>query len=86
MNPTIPASASRVRAARSTRTLGSLRVLALIAVMFGSCGLSALVGKPNTLPERLVRPAGFTGRPLFRKLHLIRPDLLFYPVQYEVYC
>jgi len=21
-----------------------------------------------------------------RKLHLVRPDLIFYPVQYEVYC
>jgi len=52
-----------------------------------------LLARPTTTPAVSTAPAvtGPIAASMFpevrlRKLHLVRPDLIFYPVQYEVYC
>ena len=64
----------------------------LILAAFAACGIApaghsassaASEGRPLTPGEELagIRPEG-----RLRKLHLVRPDLIPYPIAYEVYC
>jgi hypothetical protein len=41
----------------------------------------SVVGIPAENPVTAIRPEG-----RLRKLHLVRPDLIPYPIAYEVYC
>lgn len=43
--------------------------------------IDAMTAAPETSPLAGIRPEG-----RLRKLHLVRPDLIPYPIAYEVYC
>lgn len=43
--------------------------------------IDGITAAPETSPLAGIRPEG-----RLRKLHLVRPDLIPYPIAYEVYC
>jgi hypothetical protein len=55
-----------------------VRVVLVVGMMFAA-----------TLPTHAIPPAGEAvaqGEVRIRKLHLVRPDLIPYPIAYEVVC
>ena len=65
----------------------------LIIAAFAGLVLFAPQGGPaaNSAADSSGRPdqgavAGFRPETRLRKLHLVRPDLIPYPIAYEVYC
>ena len=66
-----------------TRTLFLLAVGSLLFLApQGSSSPASLVAGPRTSDA----VAGFRPETRLRKLHLVRPDLIPYPIAYEVYC
>ena len=61
-----------------------------------ACILSALLSIPAFAsptatpvaadPQTELEQVGSSGEVRLRKLHLVRPDLIPYPIAYEVYC
>ena len=56
-------------------------VLALCALL--NCGNPAVATKASPSDSQLVR---LPPEVRLRKLHLVRPDLIQYPISFEVYC
>ena len=81
-------SASTSRPARTALLRRVLRGTILAVATF--CLLAPLGGA--TAPASSSRPAqdeavaGIRPETRLRKLHLVRPDLIPYPIAYEVYC
>lgn len=97
MNQMTPALRSPASAERPTRIIARLLVHALTVGMCGIWCLSCIVFVAGRIGENSklavsapVERFGYylppSSRFLFRKLHLVRPDLLRYPVEYAVYC
>jgi hypothetical protein len=71
-----------------------LRAVALSAAVVAAAGGIAPAAQPArtptlTSPGNPLAPAGATATRYevrLRKLHLVRPDLIPYPINYEVYC
>jgi len=66
---------------------GFVRPLLLLAVagfaLLAPQGASTAPSQPASNPDAL---AGIRPETRLRKLHLVRPDLIPYPIAYEVYC
>ena len=75
--PSTPRRVSR------TFLLGAFAGLALFAPQAGSTSLSPTHRHSAADPDAL---AGIRPETRLRKLHLVRPDLIPYPIAYEVYC
>lgn len=59
--------------------------LALLAVLLAASGQSP--AKPVQQPGTCITQATyFYPEVRLRKLHLVRPDLIPYPINYEIYC
>jgi hypothetical protein len=62
----------------------------IFAFSIGVIAMSPIAGRPALSPPPGANPADSqaTYRPevRLRKLHLVRPDLIPYPIAYEVYC
>ena len=76
----------RTQAIRLARLV--LPAIALLAV--SPVGQSVPVSAPLAAPAVRTAPAdtlaGLPPEVRLRKLHLVRPDLIPYPIAYEVYC
>jgi len=62
----------------------SLVLVTLLGSLLAPACPSATAGRPaaaNSPEIAGIRPEG-----RLRKLHLVRPDLILYPIAYEVYC
>ena len=67
------------------RRFGSRGVVAVLLLASGS----ALANPPMTRPARSAGVEVADGLPplvRLRKLHLVRPDLIPYPIEFAVYC
>ena len=66
----------------------------VIRIFSASAALSLMISAtPSSIPaDNINAPSGETpsannrGEVRLRKLHLVRPDLIPYPIAYEVYC
>jgi hypothetical protein len=63
--------------------LAAVFALALLAPAAAPVATSAMHRSPAADPGAV---AGFRPETRLRKLHLVRPDLIPYPIAYEVYC
>ena len=66
-----------------TLLLAAVVGLPIFAPQGGPIAHSA--SEPSGLPDQGA-VAGFRPETRLRKLHLVRPDLIPYPIAYEVYC
>lgn len=76
-------------ATRSANVVRRTTRLALAALLLTAAG--ALSGNPEPLPATAVSSpaeavASLRSEVRLRKLHLVRPDLIQYPLAYEVIC
>lgn len=70
------------------RPLARLAALWVVAVVTGPLHSPAPASQPPAQTPALGTDAAASGLPevRLRKLHLVRPDLIPYPIAYEVYC
>jgi hypothetical protein len=66
-----------------TVLLGAAFGVVMFASQAGPAASSAMNGDDVSRPDAV---AGFRPETRLRKLHLVRPDLIPYPIAYEVYC
>ena len=71
-----------------TRTVRLLARLALLTFSLCAGVTSSTPAAPATTatPQQLDVTAGVLPEMRVRRLHLVRPDLIFYPLAYEVIC
>ena len=65
------------------------RAFAAARVLVPSVFLMALLAPSHVPADKVVAPKGETpiaAEVRLRKLHLVRPDLIPYPIAFEVYC
>jgi hypothetical protein len=72
------------RLAISRRLSRSALLLAVASLGFLAPSRGASVSTPGSAGSDAV--AGIRPETRLRKLHLVRPDLIPYPIAYEVYC
>jgi hypothetical protein len=65
------------------RMLQLARLGVLVAIMSVHPATSETPGAPAAADPEAIRTAGEVR---LRKLHLVRPDLIPYPISFEVYC
>ena len=63
--------------------VSQLLLLVISASATGSKSTAVPVSSPGSLP---MASQGYYPEVRLRKLHLVRPDLIPYPIYYEVYC
>lgn len=89
---TVPTRVSSTRFCRARQKAVFMRFrgrpFARLAVL--SAGLALVAPLPRTTPAAVPATSQSltSGRPevRLRKLHLVRPDLIPYPIAYEIYC
>jgi hypothetical protein len=66
----------------------SLKLAVLVALMLGGMGQRGSIPDAGRIAQEQVAPATASLPPhvRLRKLHLVRPDLIPYPIAYEVVC
>jgi hypothetical protein len=66
------------------------RAVAAARILAPGVLLVALLAPSRVPADKVVAPKGETptarGETRLRKLHLVRPDLIPYPIAFEVYC
>jgi len=69
------------------RSVSRLLLLAAASLIMGAAPLPSTHTPPAPVAAPAVNPtASVTPEVRLRKLHLVRPDLILYPIEYEVYC
>jgi hypothetical protein len=68
-----------------------LRTFGLLALGIGLCGIAPASPKTTPSPSHMLLATDAPVRYMYpevrlRKLHLVRPDLIPYPIEYEIYC
>jgi hypothetical protein len=72
-----------------TRSLtGSLSRIALLVICAGAtAGIGqAAASKPASMSHTAIARRTFYPEARLRKMHLVRPDLILYPIFYDIYC
>jgi hypothetical protein len=70
------------------RRLFSLGILQIAFLVGGSSAQTTAIQSPPQPQTAVANTMSPSLRPLvrIRKLHLVRPDLIQYPISFEVYC
>jgi hypothetical protein len=70
----------------AARRLCSVAAAGLLTMLLSAHATPAPAPVPAAAPESIGESPAARGETRLRKLHLVRPDLIPYPIAFEVYC